>query len=83
MRSMWKFEETAMKYGPRIISTAFCLFVFWGTGKIVFWISGALGMGPEWKWVNIGLLSVLGVDMALIVSGIKPKGFASWFTKER
>jgi hypothetical protein len=54
-----------------------CLFLLVSAAKFMFWL------WPEARVLNLAMLAILSVDYALIISGIKPKGFESWFRKER
>jgi len=65
------------KVVSKAISISFCLFLIWVMAKFMFWL------WPEGKWLHLICLVLLSVDYALIVSGIKPHGFASWFKKEQ
>ena len=68
-------EELLVEIVSKTISVAFCLLLIWGFMKITMWLM------PDWKWMNIGFTSLLCIDMALIVSGIAPKGFCQWIKK--
>jgi hypothetical protein len=55
-----------------LINAVACLAMLWGFWHVMHWI------WPEAFWINVAFFAVLAVDMALIVSGIAPKGLRDW-----
>ena len=65
-----------VKIAAKLMSMAFALLMLWVFGKVIFWIE------PTWVVLNTGFLAVMAVDFALIVSGIRPRGFLTFLDEK-